>query len=49
MYRETIAKQMFEGRDIAELTAEEVTALDEAIPFILNEDEAEEETTPTAE
>ena len=49
MYRDTIAKRMFEGRGIDELTAEEVTALDEAIPFILNEDEAEEETTPAAE
>ena len=49
MYRETIAKQMFEGRGIAELTAEEIATLDEAIPFILNEDEAEEETSPTVE
>ena len=56
MYRETIAKQMFEGRGIAELTAEEIATLNETIPFILNEEvaeetaaAAEEETTPSKE
>ena len=56
MYRETIAKQMFEGRGIAELTADEIATLNETIPFILNEEvaeetaaAAEEETTPSKE
>ena len=49
MYRETIAKQMFEGRGIAELTAEEIAALDETIPFLLNDDVAEQEVTTVTE
>ena len=50
MYREKIAQKMFE-RSVAELSAEEVAKLDEAIPFKFDKVEAEPtvETEPAAE
>lgn len=42
MYRNSIAKQMY-GKELSELTEEEVVALDEAIPFQFSKVQSEEE------
>ena len=41
MYRNSVAKQMY-GKELSELTAEEVAALDEAIPFQFSKTESAE-------
>ena len=47
MYREEIAKSLFDGRSVEELNAEELKSLDESIPFKFDRPEVEE--TPAEE
>ena len=53
MYREEIAKSLFDGRSVEELNAEELKSLDESIPFKFDRPEVEEssaeESQPEAE
>jgi len=52
MYRDEIAKSMFDGRTVKELNDEEIKALDESIPFKFERSEVEKtpaEQAPTEE